>query len=157
MPLIQDRFISGIRPDIITEASVLLPYLLITPGVADHSLDLSWRTDHAFRIQDSFHIGIGIFGNLIKIEVVKTKTEDFTLLQHQIPAQATLQTLKCQVLEHVPVVMYRDPPFGIMVYSVGFIHPCPGTVPHHILSSRYRTRFPVFSAYSISAFVLDPI
>jgi hypothetical protein len=26
------------------------------------------------------------------------------------------------VLEHVPVVMYRDAPFGIVVYSVGLVH-----------------------------------
>ena len=41
MSLIQDGFPVGIRPDIIAKAPKFLPYLLIAPGIVDHSPDLA--------------------------------------------------------------------------------------------------------------------
>ena len=54
-----------------------------------------------------FHIGIIAEGNPVKIEVVKALSEDLALLQHQVPAQAAPQAFRCQMLEHVPVIMHR--------------------------------------------------
>ena len=34
------------------------------------------------------------------------------------------------MLEHVPVVMHRIAPFGIVVYSVGLVHPSPSAIAH---------------------------
>ena len=41
MALIENRFSSGISPDVIAEASELLPHFLIAPGVIDHCLYLA--------------------------------------------------------------------------------------------------------------------
>ena len=40
MPVIQDGFPAGIRPDIIAKAPMFLPYFPIAPGIVDHGPDL---------------------------------------------------------------------------------------------------------------------
>ena len=86
MPLVEDRLATGEAPDVIAEAAMLLAYLLIAPGIIDHSLHFTRRADHAFRIQDAFHIRIIIGCDFVIVKVVKALPEDLTLLQHQIPA-----------------------------------------------------------------------
>ena len=144
MALIQNCLIPRICPHVVAEASEFLPDLLITPCIVNHCLHLARRTDHALNIQNALHISIVIGRNFIVIKVVKALPEDFSLLKHQIPAKATLQTFQCQMLEHMPVIMHWNSPFSIMVCSVSLIHTGPGTVAHFTLSSRYFTVFPVF-------------
>ena len=66
MPLIQNRLSFGITPDVITEAAKLLAHFPVTPGIVDYRPHLARRPDHSFRIQDTFHIRIVIFGNPVK-------------------------------------------------------------------------------------------
>ena len=129
--LIQNRFSAGVGPNVIAKAAVLFAHLPVAPGIVDHRLDLARRTDHALRIQDTLNICVVVESDLVIVEIVEALPEDFTLLQHQIPAQAALQAFQRQVLEHVSVVMYRDSPFGIMVDSVGLVHPGPSAVSHY--------------------------
>ena len=86
MALVQDRFATRKAPDVIAEATVFLPHLLIAPSIVDHGVYFTRRADHAVSIQDALHICIVIVGDLVKVKVIETLPEDFPLLQHQIPA-----------------------------------------------------------------------
>src|SRR5699024_9075578 len=77
MPLIQDGFPIGVRPDIIAKSTELLTHFLIAAGVIDDRIYFARRTDHPFRIQDTFHVRLIIIGNPVIIKVIKAFPEDF--------------------------------------------------------------------------------
>ena len=130
MPLIEDCFTAGIRPDVVTETAILLPHFLITPCIIDYRMHFAGRADHAFRLQDTLHVCFVVSSDFVKIKIVKALPEDFPLFQHQIPGKAALQAFQRQMFEHMTVIMYRNSPFRIMINAVGLVHTGPGTVSH---------------------------
>lgn len=130
MTVVENGFAVGVCPDVVAKAAELFAYPLIAPGVIDHGKDLARGADHTLLSQNALDVGVGIACNLVVIEVIKTPTENLTLLQHQIPAEPTLQALQCQVFEHLAVVMDRNAPFGIMILPIFVIYVSPNAVAH---------------------------
>lgn len=83
-------------------------------GVVDGCLDFSPGADHALGIHNAVNIRLAIGRYLIEVKVVKTRLENFPLLDH-VPVQTELHNLHHQKLKLLSIVMNRHALFLIMV------------------------------------------
>jgi hypothetical protein len=72
-------------------------------------------------------IRVGECGNLLDLEIRKSRAEVLALSQNCQPRKTGLKTLKADFLEQRPVVPNPLPPFGIVIVSVEFVSRTPPT------------------------------
>ena len=136
-------------PDIFAERTVLVPYLLETPGIMYDRFDLSPRSDHPFRVHDPLNVFFSVFRHFVKVKLIKTFPEDLTFLYHLVPVQSSLHDLHHQKLKLLLIIVERHAPLLIMVAGHFLIACAPETSVHRVTS---LSRFHCFRFYKLSLY-----
>ena len=80
---------------------------------------------------------MAVDGHFVKIESIKTASENLPLRNHHVPSHAKLYDFHRQGLKLFPVIMNRYTPLLIVAADHSLIPQTPRTVPHSFSSYRF--------------------
>ena len=112
---IDDGFVVDKAPTKSVEATILFLDSKNRVGICDSGMNLQLITNNAFILKKRLEFSFVIPSNRLDIEVVKSFSEVFALIENRSPAKSCLHRFQGQSFEECLVIVARNSPFVVMV------------------------------------------
>src|SRR5437899_4987808 len=110
--------VTGEAPDVLIKAAELFLHLEEATRVGDGAFDFQAIEDDALIVHQARDIRVIKSGDLTRIKVLERLSKVIALSQDGNPAQPCLEALQDQHLEYLSIVMDRDTPLLIVIFTI---------------------------------------
>ncbi len=136
--LICNSFISHETPYICIETSMFFDYCLKCKSILSHSCYLELVLDDVVFHHSCEKFFVGSLDNLLHIEIPEHLAICVASIQNCFPWESCLSSLKTEKFKKLMIIIYRFPPFGIMIGDIEWVfHIDPATTVRSIHEGEY--------------------
>src|SRR5512133_3772258 len=115
-PPVNNGFSAAESPDVIVKAAELFLNFQECPGIGDGRPYFQTVSNDAGIIHETGNLLFVKGCHLRRVKVCKSTTIALTPVKYRLPAESGLCTVKHNMFEPLPIIVYRSSPLGVMVF-----------------------------------------